>query len=123
MGIKEFLETELLPSYNPNNHTFNASLQEEFMEPNTPFLDKNYIALLLKANMSHKSFKSLCHAVFGTDRFNWCPTPEEDITQELFNQYYEFGKFTHGRQWVTFFAKQKIFVKRSTILGYIYEAK
>jgi hypothetical protein len=120
MNIKEFLETELLPSFKEASVTFNASLQEEFYIRGTPFLDKNYIALITESNMSSKSFRTLCIEVFGTDRFNYTPLPEEDITLELFEEHYIFGKYTHCRQWVTYFAHKKIFTKRNTILRFIY---
>lgn len=121
--IKDFLVEELLPSFNPNNHAFNASIQEEFMVTGTPYLDKTYISQVTGSNLSIKSFRQLCIAIFGTDRFNYVPTPEEDLDQELFDKHYEFGKFVHGRQWVTYFGKQLIFTKRSTVLGYIYDAR
>jgi hypothetical protein len=120
VDIKEFLELELLPSFKAEAHTFNASLQEEFMVQGTPFLDKNYIALLTQSNMSMKSFKGVCIEMFGTDRFNYVPTPEEDLTLELFDEHYEFGLYPHCRRWVTHFAKKKVFVKRATVLRYIY---
>ena len=121
--IKEKLEEDLLPSFNTKNNSFNASIQEEYMVLGTPFLDKTYIANVTKQNMSNKAFRQLCIDIFGTDRFNYAETPEADLTQELFDAEYEFGKYPHCRGWVTHFAKIGIYTDRNLVLGYILDAK
>ena len=121
--IAEMLKEDLLPSFKEHLGVFNASIQEEFMETGTHFLDKNYIAQITGQNMSNKSFRQVCVDIFGTDRFNYTKVPESDLDQESFDKHYEFGKYPHCRQWVTHFAKEGIFTSRVLVLGYILDAK
>lgn len=121
--IAEKLKQDLLPSFKEHLGIFNASIQEEYMLIGGHTLDKTYLVQLTGQNMSNKSFSQVCKDVFGTDRFNHTKVPDCDLTQELFDEHYEFGKYPHCRGWVTHFAKLGVFTTRNLVLGYILDAK
>jgi hypothetical protein len=118
--IQEFLTKELLPFFNKENHSFTPHVQEEFMDLVGGYLDSGYVAKLAEHAVSRKVFRLDCIAVFGVDYFNRMPLPEETLTRETFDKEYEFGKYTHCRQWISHF---KDFATRQTVLGYVYDSK
>ena len=94
------------------------SVQEEYLRADN-LLDTQYISKLLKTKITESKFRTLVNNELGTVIFKRTKYSNE-VTQEVFDEHYTFGRFPDARAWIGYFHRVLgLILTRGQLYAYI----
>lgn len=97
---------------------FPEAKRQEFLTSDGEF-DLKYVSYITKKSKTASSFKDLVNTVFGRTRFE-LGTDQSQVSLQLFQQYYSFGKYLNVREWIGYFDRvHNLLLTREKLYEYI----